>query len=92
MQVSYVLKKPLLTEKSAFDMEERNRYAFEVDRRATKADIRRAVETVYGVKVENVSTQTRKGARRRLRYGWVNEGVTKKAIVRLREGDSIDLF
>lgn len=92
MQLAYVLKKPLVTEKSTFDMEERNRYAFEVDRRATKADIRRAVETVYGVKVEDVSTQRRKGGARRLRYGWVNEAVTKKAIVRLREGDSIDLF
>jgi large subunit ribosomal protein L23 len=92
MQLSYVLKKPLVTEKTTFDMEERNRYAFLVDRRATKADIRRAVETVYGVKVEDVSTMRRKGGSRRLRYGWVNEGVTKKAVVRLREGDSIDLF
>ena len=59
---------------------------------ATKADIRRAVETIYGVKVEDVSTQTRKGGNRRLRYGWVRDPVSKKAIVRLREGDSIDLF
>jgi len=92
MQLAYVLKKPLVTEKGAFDMEERNRYAFVVDRRATKDDIRRAVEIIYGVKVEDVSTQRRKGGSRRLRYGWVNEGVTKKAVVRLREGDSIDLF
>lgn len=91
MQLNYVLKKPLVTEKTTAAMEQ-NRYAFLVDRRATKQDIRRAVETVYGVKVEQVSTQVRKGGQRRLRYGWVNEGVTKKAVVRLREGDSIDLF
>ncbi len=92
MMVSHVLKKPLVTEKSTFDMNERNRYAFVVDRRATKDDIKRAVETVYDVKVEAVSTMRRKGGSRRLRYGWVNEGITKKAIVRLREGDTIDLF
>ena len=92
MQVTHVLKKPLVTEKSTVDMGEHNRYAFLVDRQATKDDIKRAVETVYKVKVEAVSTQRRKGGSRRLRYGWVNEGVTKKAIVRLREGDSIDLF
>jgi large subunit ribosomal protein L23 len=92
MQITHVLKKPLVTEKTTTDMGERNRYGFVVDRRATKTDIKRAVEATYSVKVEAVSTMLSKGGSRRLRYGWVNEGVTKKAIVRLREGDTIDLF
>ncbi len=92
MESTHVIKKPLLTEKTTEDMNEYGRYAFLVDRRATKDDIRAAVETVYGVRVTGVQTQIRKGKTRRLRYGWVGQRPTKKAIVRLHPDDQIELF
>ena len=92
MQSHYVIKRPILTEKSTFAMNERGQYAFEVDPRATKVDVKRAVEELYKVKVVGVNTQNRKGKQRRLKYGLVKEPTTKKATVRLAEGQTIDLF
>jgi large subunit ribosomal protein L23 len=92
MDATYVIKKPMLTEKSTTAMNEQGRYTFLVDRRASKDEIRGAVESLYGVKVVGVTTQRRKGKERRLRYGWVTEKVTKKATVRLAAGQTIDLF
>ncbi|MFG0325837.1 MAG: 50S ribosomal protein L23 [Phycisphaerales bacterium JB037] len=91
MHPTYVIRKPVLTEKSTA-MAEENTYAFEVDRRSNKDEIKAAIEELYGVRVENVRTLMTKGRRRRLRYGWVNGGKVKKAMVRLAEGESIDLF
>ena len=91
MEPTHVIKRPILTEKSTIAMED-GRYSFLVDRRASKDDVRASIESIYGVKVTGVTTQIRKGKNRRLRYGWVKEGNTKKAIVRLAEGQSIDLF
>jgi large subunit ribosomal protein L23 len=92
MHATHVIKKPIVTEKSTYAMNEQNRYSFLVDRRATKDKIKRSIEEIYGVRVESVATQVRKGARRRLRYGYVQLPTTKKALVRLAEGQSIDLF
>lgn len=92
MESSHVIKRPLLTEKSTWGMEHLNQYAFVVDRRATKPDIRKAVEDLYDVTVVGVTTQVRKGKNRRLKYGWVQEKVTKKAVVTLKEGDTIELI
>ncbi|TVQ60311.1 MAG: 50S ribosomal protein L23 [Phycisphaerales bacterium] len=92
MESTHVIRRPILTEKSTFGMNEQARYAFEVDRRATKDDVKAAVERIYGVKVIGVATQVRKGKLRRLRYGWVQERTSKKAVVRLKEGDVIELF
>ncbi len=88
----YVVKKPLLTEKSTDAMNTEGHYTFLVDVRATKDDVRAAVESLYGVRVETVKTQTRKGKRRRLKYGWITEKPSKKAVVRLHPDDSIELF
>jgi large subunit ribosomal protein L23 len=92
MEATHVIKKPLVTEKATYAMNEFNQYSFVVDRRASKDDVRRAVEEIYGVKVDGVTTQNRKGARRRTRYGYVTIATTKKATVRLREGQAIELF
>ncbi|MDI6713162.1 MAG: 50S ribosomal protein L23 [Anaerosomatales bacterium] len=83
--------RPIVSEKS-YGMMEQNRYAFEVDKRATKPEIARAVEEIFGVTVTAVNTMNVPGKPRRLRY---NKGVTrswKKAVVTLKAGDSIDLF
>jgi large subunit ribosomal protein L23 len=92
VNATYIIKRPLVTEKSTYLMNEQGRYAFEVDVGATKTQIKAAIESLYKVKVVGINTQVRKGRSRRLRYGVVQERPTKKAIVRLREGDVIELF
>ncbi|MEM1071664.1 MAG: 50S ribosomal protein L23 [Planctomycetota bacterium] len=91
MDAAYVIKKPILTEKSTAGME-MGKYTFLVDRRATKTDVKQAIEQLYGVKVEGVATQLRKGKVRRYRYGYATESSTKKATVTLAEGATIELF
>jgi large subunit ribosomal protein L23 len=88
----YVIKRPLLTEKGTWGMNEQGRYVFEVDPRATKTEIKNAVETLYKVRVEKVNTQVRKGKFRRFRYGLTVEPKFKRAIVRLHADDQIELF
>lgn len=92
MDATYVIKKPLVTEKSTWASNEQARFAFLVDRTASKDEIKRAIESLYKVKVVAVNTQVRKGKERRLKYGWVQENETKKATVRLAEGQTIELF
>ncbi len=92
LEPHYILRKPILTEKSTERMEEANVYAFEVDRRATKDDIKAAVEKAYGVKVVKINTQVRKGGSRRFRYGTVADSSWKRAMVRIADGDAIELF
>lgn len=88
----YVIRKPVLTEKSTEAMNGFGRYTFEVDRRATKTEIRAAVESLYGVHVEGIQTRTLKGKVKRLKYGYVREKLVKTATVRLRDGENIELF
>lgn len=91
-----VIQKPVLTEKMTALGEKFNRYAFRVDRRANKIEIRQAVEEMYGVKVTNVNTINYMGKEKsRYTKAGLLEGRTnhfKKAIVTLKEGDSIDFY
>ena len=91
-----ILVKPLVTEKMTDQAERFNRYGFVVDRRATKPQIKKAVETLYNVSVDTVNTMVY-GGKMKSRYtkGGVITGKTasyKKAIVTLVEGDSIDFY
>jgi large subunit ribosomal protein L23 len=91
-----ILIKPLVTEKMTAQSERFNRYGFVVDRRATKPEIKEAVESLYNVSVESVNTMVY-GGKRKSRYtkGGIITGKTtsfKKAIVTLVEGDSIDFY
>lgn len=88
----HVIKHPLLSEKNTDAMTDHKRYSFLVDARATKTEIKKAVEELYKVRVEGVNTQVRKGGTRMLKYGPVTEAKTKKATVRLHKDDSIELF
>jgi large subunit ribosomal protein L23 len=86
-----VIIRPVVSEKS-YDMIGDNRYTFEVEKTATKPQIRSAIEEIFGVSVSKVNTMNVTGKPRRLRW---KEGKTrswKKAIVTLEEGDSIDFF
>lgn len=92
IDATYVIKRPLITEKSTWESEARNRYSFEVAADARKADIKRAVESLYNVKVAKVSTQVRKGKYKRTRWGAAYTGNWKRATVQLAGDDRIELF
>jgi large subunit ribosomal protein L23 len=87
----------LLTEKATLDGESNQRYAFVVDRRANKLEIKDAIEKLYGVTVENVRTMTYGGGKPRKKY--TSKGIAeqtipvwKKAIVSVAEGQEINLY
>ena len=91
-----ILIKPLVTEKMTDQSERYNRYGFLVDRRATKPQIKKAVESLYDVTVDSVNTMVY-GGKMKSRYtkGGIITGKTvsfKKAIVTLAEGESIDFY
>ncbi|MEO1510698.1 MAG: 50S ribosomal protein L23 [Planctomycetota bacterium] len=88
----YIVKKPVLTEKTTAAMNDHGRYTFEVDRRATKTDIRGAIERLYGVNVVGIETRTSKGRLRRTRFGISQDSVRKTATVRLKDGEAMELF
>jgi len=92
MEATTVIKRPLITEKSTTESAERNRYAFEVDMRARKPQIKAAVESLYGVRVAKVATQVRKGKYFRTRFGPAKTSNWKRATVQLHEEDRIELF
>ena len=92
MEATFVIRKPLVTEKTTFTSTEFNRYAFEVDSRADKRQIKRAVEELYGVRVMSVATQNRKGQMRRNRYGHWRTKDVRRAIVKIHADDRIELF
>ncbi len=92
MDSSTVIKKPLVTEKATWGSSELNHYAFQVDTRATKTQIKSAVEDLYKVRVVGVNTQTRKGRARAFKYGRVLLPTIKRAIVKIHPEDKIDLF
>lgn len=91
-----ILVKPLVTEKMTTLSERFNRYGFVVDRRATKPQIKKAVESLYDVTVESVNTMVYGGKiKSRFTKGGVITGKTatyKKAFVTLVDGDSIDFY
>ena len=85
-----VIRRPVITEK-AMKSSEHNQVVFLVDLNATKPQIKKAVESVFGVKVTAVNTLRQEGKTKTVRgvKGVRNE--TKKAIVTLAEGQSIDV-
>jgi large subunit ribosomal protein L23 len=87
-----VIKKPLITEKSAVLAEQAKTYLFEVDRRATKADIRKAVEKGFDVKVKSVRTMVTRGRWLKKHAKFGPPKYSKKAIVRLMPGETISIF
>jgi large subunit ribosomal protein L23 len=91
-----ILLKPLVTEKMTELSEKLNRVGFVVDRRATKIDIKKAVEKMYDVKVVAVNTMNYQGKKKsRFTKAGAIEGRTvsfKKAIITLVEGDNIDFY
>ena len=87
-----VIQAPIITEESTIQTESRNQYVFRVNPRSNKRQIREAVETKFDVVVLAVNTMNYRG-KRRVRGRYVGyRPAWKKAIVTLRQGDSIDLL
>ena len=96
MRLSEVLIKPILTEKANAQQEKLRRYAFKVNRRANKLEIKKAVEGFYGVTVKDVNTAVipGKSKTRFTKAGYVKgqKPAYKKALVTVSEGETIDLY
>jgi large subunit ribosomal protein L23 len=89
---AHVILRPLVTEKGMHRANRHNAYSFEIATEATKADVRRAVEELFSVKVEKVAIQNRRG---KVRRGRLRKSVSKpwkKAIVTLDAESKINLF
>lgn len=93
MRIQDVIRRPLITEKSALLRESMNIMAFEVDGRANKIEIRRAVETQFKVKVAEVRVANMHGKLRRQGRFAGRRADWKKAFVRLAPGEkAVDFF
>ena len=86
-----IIKVPIITEKSSDLQQNQNTYTFSVDIRANKTQIKQAIEEIFNVKVEKVNTINVHPKTKRVgRYAGKTNKV-KKAIVKLKEGSSLEL-
>ena len=92
MRIEDVIRRPLITEKSTGMREERNIVAFEVDRRANKIEVKRAVEHQFKVKVSEVRVANMHGKQRRQGRTSGRRPDWKKAYVRLAPDQTIEFF
>ena len=89
-RVYTVLLEPHFSEKMAIQGDEANQYGFKVSRDATKAEIKQAVETLFGVTVDKVTTLNVKGKNKRTFRGISRKKDWKKAYVRVAAGQELD--
>ena len=87
-----IIKRPYMTEKSERDRKEFNKYTFEVDIKANKCEIKKAVEHLFNVKVKKVNVIKLHGKKRTLRFQTGKRPDRKKAIVTVEKGQTIDIF
>ena len=87
-----IIRRPVITEKTSIQKEVSNQFTFEVDRLANRVEIKKAVESIFNVKVAVVRTMQVKGKTKR--RGWIvgKRRDWKKAIVTLMPGERIDFF
>jgi large subunit ribosomal protein L23 len=90
--VHEVIVRPVITEKSTDQLDRLHAYTFVVDRDANKVEIRHAVETLFKVRVKDVRTMRYRGKERRVGRHVGRRAAWKKAVVTLREGDTIEIF
>lgn len=87
-----IIKKPLITEKTNIQKEEHGQVSFEVDRRANRVEIKRAIEKIFSVKVSRVRTMQVNGKTKQRGRIVGKKRDWKKAIVSLMPGERIDFF
>jgi len=86
-----VILAPVVSEKS-YSLLDQNAYTFVVHRDANKTEIRQAIETIWDVKVVSVNTINRRGKEKRFRFTKGRRPDSKRAIVKLAEGNKIEIF
>ena len=92
MKFAYdIIKKPVITERSMMGAQD-NKYTFEVAKNANKIEIAKAVEELFNVKVVKVNTLNTKPKNKRVRMVPGLTRTWKKAVVTLKEGDTIEIF
>ncbi|MEA3510485.1 MAG: 50S ribosomal protein L23 [Actinomycetota bacterium] len=87
-----IIFEPIVSEKSYDLIEDENTYTFVVDRRSNKTEIKQAIATIFDVEVVSVNTMNRKGKLKRTGYVVGKRKDTKRALVKLADGDKIDIF
>lgn len=91
-----IIKKPILTEKASLLTDKLNRYAFKVDHRANKIQIKQAIEEMFGITVVAVNTAVvaGKAKSRYTKAGYVSgrSPKYKKAIITVKDGETIDFY
>ena len=92
MNSQQVIQKPLVTERSMTMRDEESKYAFQVHPRATKPEIRKAIEELFEVKVVAVTTQNVLGKVKRLGRHSGRRPSWKKAVVKLAQGQKLDIY
>ena len=92
MDIKSILVRPIITEKASVLTDRNNQVVFEVVRKANKHQIRDAIESAYGVEVKNLATMIVPGKLKRRGMSIGKRSNWKKAIVTLKDGDSIDFF
>lgn len=85
-----VIRGPVITEKASGLMEREDTYSFEVDRRANKIEVKKAVEEAFKVTVVKVNVLTSRGKLKRVRWQTGKTPDWKKAMVTLKKGEKID--
>ncbi len=92
MEFHKIIKRPIVTEKSTQLMQDSNQYVFEVAQNANKIQIAHAIEELFSVKVTDVRTFNMIGKERRMGFHSGRKPAWKKAVVTLREGESIPVI
>ena len=92
MDLYQVVIKPLVTEKGTMMLSEGNWVTFRVHPNANKIEVREAIQKIFSVSVLQVNTQIVRGKRRRFGKTMGQSKAWKKAMVRLKEGDKIEIF
>ena len=87
-----IIKRPVVTEKTNIQKEAANQVTFEVDRKANRIEVRRAIERIFNVRVANVRTMQIRGKFKRRGRVLGKRRDWKKAIVTLRPGERIEFF
>lgn len=92
MEPTSIIRRPCVTEKSIMGTEGANKVVFDVDVRANKTEIKKAIEQLFKVSVVKVNTMTQPGKRVRMGRFVGARPPWKKAVVTLKEGDHIEFF
>lgn len=87
-----LIKSPVVSEKSMLAMQSANEYQFIVDSRATRTDVKNAIEKLFNVKVARVNIAIKHGKAKRTRFGQSKRSDAKKAYVTLMQGQTIELL